>query len=73
MTDFIYYFLIAGIFFFLGFGLGYKFKVTKMDGDLCIATDEDGDYIFLRLNEPVDNLKKQHLVELKVTMNATRD
>lgn len=73
MTDLVYYVLIAGIFFFLGFGLGYKFKVKKMDGDLCIATDEDGDYIFLRLNEPVENLKKHNLVELKVTMNAPRD
>lgn len=56
----------------IGWYVGRRLKVTQMQGDICIAIDQDEgvEYPFLRLNGSLDDIKSQEFVQFKVIVKT---
>lgn len=63
------------IWFVIGVVLGFTFavlaeiKILDIAGSLVIQESEDGPYIFLELEKPVEEVLEQHTVTLRVKRN----
>lgn len=60
--------ITVGVSFTVGYVAGYFIKVSKMNGDICIACDdvEGVKYPFLRLNGSLDDISEKEFVSFRV-------
>lgn len=58
-----------GIIIGFTFAVVFEIKIMDVSGSLVIEETEDGPYIFLELEKPVDEITEQRAVTLRIKRN----